>query len=100
MYEHVYNVDLYLQQGDTTVIPSLHTLPPVADSKESLPPVEAPEHTLPRQDGFYRPQPQPSQQHPYYHRPQGGPINKPNENGGIFSSLSNGFNNLVSNIFG
>jgi hypothetical protein len=49
-----------------------------------------------RQDGYYRPQ----QQHGYYHHPQGVPINKPNENGGILSSISNGFNNLVSNIFG
>jgi hypothetical protein len=51
-----------------------------------------------RQDGYYRPQQQ--QQHGYYHRPQGAPINKPNENGGILTSISNGFNNLVSNIFG
>ncbi|XP_023723939.1 carboxypeptidase M isoform X2 [Cryptotermes secundus] len=53
-------------------------------------------HPAKRQDGYYHPQ----QQHGYYHRPQGVPINKPNENGGILSSISNGFNNLVSNIFG
>ncbi|KAJ9595608.1 hypothetical protein L9F63_013204, partial [Diploptera punctata] len=53
-----------------------------------------------RQDGFYRPQQQQPQQQHYYHRPQGTPINKPNDNGGILSSLSNGFNNLVNNIFG
>jgi hypothetical protein len=49
-----------------------------------------------RQDGYYRPQ----QQHGYYHHPQGAPVNKPNENSGILSSISNGFNNLVNNIFG
>ncbi|KDR18068.1 carboxypeptidase M-like isoform X2 [Zootermopsis nevadensis] len=53
-------------------------------------------HPAKRQDGYYRPQ----QQHGYYHRPQGVPVNKPNENGGILSSISNGFNNLVTNIFG
>lgn len=49
-----------------------------------------------RQDGYYRPQ----QQHGYYHHPQGAPVNKPNENSGILSSISSGFNNLVNNIFG
>ncbi|XP_069703169.1 carboxypeptidase D isoform X3 [Periplaneta americana] len=54
-------------------------------------------HPAKRQDNFYRPQ---QQQHGYYHRPQGAPVTKPNESGGILSSISNGFNNLVSNIFG
>ncbi|XP_063226209.1 carboxypeptidase M-like isoform X2 [Bacillus rossius redtenbacheri] len=51
-------------------------------------------HPTKRQDNFYRPQPH----HVYYHHAQ-GPHKKP-EGGGIFSSISSGFNNLVSNIFG
>ncbi|KAF4528397.1 hypothetical protein B566_EDAN015166 [Ephemera danica] len=58
-----------------------------------------------RADGFYRP-PQTAHFPPnYYHHGPG--VNPPKQQqpvdpngGGIFSSISSGFNNLVSNIFG
>ncbi|KAF2886532.1 hypothetical protein ILUMI_19641, partial [Ignelater luminosus] len=54
-------------------------------------------HTAKRKDGvYYRPQ-----QPPYHHHHHHGPtIIAQNQRNGIFSSISNGFNNFVSSIFG
>ncbi|XP_049952282.1 carboxypeptidase M isoform X1 [Schistocerca serialis cubense] len=57
-------------------------------------------HPAKRQDNFYRPTHHSGG--PYFHRPSGGPISKPlgSNGGGFLSSISSGFNNLVSNFFG